>query len=307
MLMSAANEAGIRENIVEFKDIIWSPYSVVKNNESQYKKQVSSLLYTGLREPNDGIEFTFVPTKNMESLENILRELYSKLRVTEHTISLCNEVFFTSKIEGAQTTLIRTQQIHDGEFIDLSNEFSERMIKGGFEATKYINVVGNNIDSRKLKTCWDLLTIGCKNNTDIEGTLYRSGSVQVGNHVGLNHILLEDMMDRWIRFYNSDILKEHPFIKAAFMHYTFEHIHPFCDGNGRLGRLLMNNLLIKEEYDKIRAVSFSKSIDKDRREYDIAFELSDNMYSDCTYFIEYMLNIMVDAMKDCLGLNDEEN
>ena len=61
--------------------------------------------------------------------------------------------------------------------------------------------------------------------------------------------------------------------------------------------------LIKEGYDKVRAVSFSKSIDKNRFEYDLAFYNADNVYSDCTYFIEYMLLKMIDAFEDCLETN----
>ena len=47
-------------------------------------------------------------------------------------------------------------------------------------------------------------------------------------------------------------------------------------------------------------MSFSRSIEKDRKEYDVAFTLSDNVYADCTYFIEYMLITMIDAFEDCL-------
>ncbi len=237
----------------------------------------------------------------MLGFELHLSELYDKLKVVDNEVSLCNEVFYTSKIEGAVTTLVRTQQIHDGELIDVNNAFSEYMIKGGFNATKYMNVIGNRVDRKSIRECWEILTDGCKNNVDIEGVQYRTGNVQVGNHVGLNHTLLDEMMGSWIDYYNGDNLSKHTFIKAAFLHYTFEHIHPFCDGNGRMGRLLMNNFLIGKGFDKIKAVSFSKSIEKDLSRYYAAFSLSDNVYSDCTHFIEYMLITMLDALEDCLS------
>ena len=283
---------------LEFVDLQWVHYSMLKNELK--KNQVDNLFYSGLQEPNDGIEFTFIPTCNMKEYEEALHELYNQLKVVDHSVSLCNEVFFTSKIEGANTTLVRTQQIHNGEFLDINNLFSESMIKGGFEATKYLNITGNRVDSHSIRKCWEILTNNCRDNSDIEGLQYRAGNVQVGNHVGLNFLLLDDMMNRWIDYYNGNQLSKYPFIKAAFLHYTFEHIHPFCDGNGRMGRLLMNNFLIKEGYDKVRAVSFSKSIDKYRFEYDLAFYNADNVYSDCTYFIEYMLLKMIDAFEDCL-------
>ena len=286
---------------LNFVDLLWVPYTMLRNSPEVKKAQVGSLFYTGLKEPNDGIEFTFVPTKNMQFYEQELKKLYEQIQITDHKISLCNEMFYTSKIEGANTTILRTQQIHDGEFIDHNNLFSEAMIAGGFNATKYMNLMSNRLSSRILRTTWEILTDGCRNNEDIIGIQYRTGNVQVGNHVGLNHLLLNEMMNSWIDFYNGNSLKEYPFIKAAFLHFTFEHIHPFCDGNGRMGRLLMNNFLIKEGYEKIEAVSFSRSIEKSRSEYDTAFLISDNVYSDCTYFIEYMLLNMIDAFEDCIG------
>lgn len=278
----------------------WQSYVMLRGDEQAKRRQVNSLFYSGLKEPNDGIEYTFIPTQRMLDYESRLQELYKQIRVVDHTVSLCNEVFYTSKIEGANTTILRTQQIHDGEFLDSSNYFSEAMVFGGFEATKYLNFVGNRIDNVTLRKCWEVLTDGCCENTDIRGEQYRTGNVQVGNHVGLNFALLDEMMESWIAYYNGSQLFKYPFIKAAFMHYTFEHVHPFCDGNGRMGRLLMNNYLIANGCEKVKAVSFSRSIEKEHIEYDTAFALSDNVYSDCTYFIEYMLLTMIDAFTDCI-------
>lgn len=285
---------------LEFLPMQWVPYEVIHSTDLR-KNQIHSLYYTGLCEPNDGIEYTFVPTTVMCEYENEIKRLYKDIEVTDHKISLCNEVFYTSKIEGANTTIIRTQQIHDGEYLDESNLFSEYMVLGMFKATKYMNLMCNRVSSSILRKCWEILTYGCRDNKSIEGTQYRTGDVQVGNHVGLNPVLLDEMMDSWIAYYNGDELKDYPFIKAALLHYTFEHIHPFCDGNGRFGRLLMSNFLVGNGYDKLKAVSFSKSIDKERSTYDTAFRLSENAYSDCTFFIEYMLGAMLDAIKDCLS------
>lgn len=106
---------------------------------------------------------------------------------------------------------------------------------------------------------------------------------------------LEKEMTAFIDFYHSNILDDKPFIKASIIHFAFETIHPFCDGNGRLGRLMMNNYLISQGIDSCRAVSFSEQIDKNRGLYDGAFEKAENVYSDCTPFIEYALEVMANA------------
>lgn len=299
--MSSSYERFCEDYELEFIDLVWQSYDILRFDTDAKTKQVNLLWGSGFSEPNDGIEYCFVPTKRMLSLENQIKECYDKINIIDHEITVCNEVFYTSKIEGAETTIKRTQEIHNGEHLDINNLFSESMILGGFNATKYLNLVSNKVTEKTLLTTWNILVDGCCNNEDIRGKKYRIGNVQVGNHVGLNHILVEEAMRLWLNYYNSNILSNHPFIKAALLHFTFESIHPFCDGNGRLGRLLMNNFLIMNGYDKIKAVSFSRSIEKNRLEYDNAFRQADNAYSDCTYFIEYMLRTMLDAMLDTLS------
>jgi Fic family protein len=64
-----------------------------------------------------------------------------------------------------------------------------------------------------------------------------------------------------LKWYFENINKLHPFVLAIFFHHKFEQIHPFSDGNGRTGRMLMNKILIDLNYPPI-------VIDKrDRLEY----------------------------------------
>lgn len=286
-------------NSLEFVDWNWQPYFTLQAFPETRQQQISLLYGTGLYE-GDGLEYSFVPTKRMEILENELYKLYTKIRVVDHSVSLCNEVFSTSKIEGANTTLLRTQQIHDGDEIDQSNFFSESMILGGFKATEYLNKQELFLTLDQVITVWNILVENACANGGIRGDRFRIGHVQVGNHVGLNPELLEEAMQCWVNYYNSSVLQDHPFIKAALLHFSFEFIHPFCDGNGRLGRLLMNNFLIKNGLEKVKGISFSHSIEKDLSGYTNSLNQGDNVYTDCTAFIEYMLAVFFDAFNDVM-------
>ena len=58
-------------------------------------------------------------------------------------------------------------------------------------------------------------------------------------------------MDILINWYNENKNKLHPFILACIFHHKFEKIHPFFDGNGRTGRMLMNFILLNANYPPI--------------------------------------------------------
>ena len=54
-----------------------------------------------------------------------------------------------------------------------------------------------------------------------------------------------------IKWYGENRQKLHPFVLAVIFHHKFEKIHPFMDGNGRTGRMLLNYILLKNNYPPI--------------------------------------------------------
>lgn len=73
-------------------------------------------------------------------------------------------------------------------------------------------------------------------------------------------------MNELIDFINngSDI---HPLIKAAIIHSQFESIHPFADGNGRVGRILVSLYLYKANVINFPFFYVSEAINQDKRVY----------------------------------------
>lgn len=236
----------------------------------------------------------YIPSRHLLEMEYLLEDVTSYIKVQDTSVILDKEVYYSSKIEGAKTTLRRTQSIHNGAPV---KDVNDAMLLGGFRATKLLNIFGGKIGHNILHSVWCELINNCCQNEDIRGDLYRNGEVYIAgsDFDAVPCDKLVDAMSDFIQFYMDSTLEQMPFIKAAIVYYAFETIHPFCDGNGRLGRLLMNNLLIKQGYDACRVVSFSKYIDENRGMYDWALEASENQYCDCTPFIEYMLEWMLKA------------
>jgi Fic family protein len=88
----------------------------------------------------------------------------------------------------------------------------------------------------------------------------------------------------------------HPLIKSFVFHYEFEFIHPFSDGNGRMGRLWQTLILAK--WNTIFAWLPVETIVKENQtEYYQSLQLADNL-GDCATFIEFMLQSILQAVNE---------
>jgi Fic family protein len=105
--------------------------------------------------------------------------------------------------------------------------------------------------------------------------------------------LVKSELDLLIKWYSENKKKLHPFVLAVIFHHKFEKIHPFMDGNGRTGRMLMNFILMKNKYPPVIIQK------KNRPEFLDALSTADESfvteampekYSELTQFVAAELN-----------------
>ena len=120
---------------------------------------------------------------------------------------------------------------------------------GVAEAVDYIRTAKEHVSLKLIKK---LHRIVFKNSNSFAGKLREKGvevavTDALGNvvHRGAPSAQVERRLKELIKWYNRNKKKYPPLVLAAVVHNQFENIHPFQDGNGRVGRLLLNNILLK--------------------------------------------------------------
>ena len=91
-------------------------------------------------------------------------------------------------------------------------------------------------------------------------------------------------------------------IKSCVFHYEMEFIHPFLDGNGRMGRLWQTVILLNE-YQIFEFLPFESLISASQEEYYQSLSLSDKL-GKSTPFIEYMLGVIEKSLSQLLNYNN---
>lgn len=92
--------------------------------------------------------------------------------------------------------------------------------------------------------------------------------------------------------------EDHVLIKSCVFHYEMEFIHPFTDGNGRMGRLWQSLLLLKA-FPVFELLPFETIISKNQKAYYKALAISDKQ-GESTLFIEFMLSSINHALDELL-------
>ncbi len=108
--------------------------------------------------------------------------------------------------------------------------------------------------------------------------------------------LMKDLFD-----YLNDS-EEITLIKSCVFHYEMEFIHPFLDGNGRMGRL-WQTLILMNEYPLFEFLPFETLISQTQDDYYKSLSLSDKNGTS-TFFIEYMLAVIDKSLENLLRYNN---
>mgnify|MGYP004559368255 CR=1 FL=1 len=218
----------------------------------------------------------------LSQIDRKKRELDNKRPLTEGEAARLNEEFIveytynSNAIEGNTLTLRETDLVLRGLTINQKPLKDHMEAIGHKEAFEFVReLVKNNepISERIVKQIHYLVLADKKDDRGV----YRRVPVRImgAQHEPVQPYLIEPKMEQLLQNFNEST--EHIVTKLARFHIEFEGIHPFIDGNGRTGRLLVNLELMKAGYPPID-IKFT-----DRLSYYNAFD---------AYYVKHDLSAM---------------
>jgi Fic family protein len=210
-------------------------------------------------------------------------ELRGVLMVSKSTDMLIapfkkREAVSSSAIEGTQATLEEVMQF---EALDSQSEKKnpetpeeERKRNDIIEVINYeraLNKATRMLRERPigevlLKAAHsELLKMG--RGQDKDPGNFRRIPVRVGDYYPPNFSEIPDLMSNWAKYLNDKSIEPDPLIRVGVAHYQFEAIHPFKDGNGRIGRLVIPLFLCQEEILTSPVLYISDYFEENKKEY----------------------------------------
>jgi Fic family protein len=184
----------------------------------------------------------------------------------------------TNAIEGSTITLEEAREIIHDKIAP--NKPLRDVKETEAHSTTFLNMLDKREKiSNNLMLKWHKDIFG-ETKPDISGK-YRNYLVRVGDYVAPDWQDVKELMNKLVLFINQS--KLNPVELSARAHYRFESIHPFGDGNGRIGRLLMNHILWHDKYPML-IIEYKK-----RRSYYKALQKGEEGF--LNYFLRRYLSV----------------
>lgn len=198
-------------------------------------------------------------------------------------------------IENNSLSLKQITAIIDGKHV-LGNPNEIKEVKNSIQAYDLLLSLNPYNEKDLLKAhklmMQDLVEISGKYRTDGVGIFDGEKVVHLAPPADRVSELMFDLFE-WIK--TSDV---HPLIKSCVFHYEFEFIHPFQDGNGRMGRL-WQTVILKEWKEIFAWLPVETLIKENQKEYYCVLGASDSA-ANSTKFIEFMLSLILNTIEEII-------
>lgn len=269
------------------------------------KRGRSYLIPDNAAKPMDGRKLRHISiseqyTELFACIDELKEQLNKQRPLTQGELQRLQEEFLieytyhSNAIEGNTLTLQETALVLEGITIDQKPLKDHLEAVGHKDAFLYVEDLVKNHVPFSEHVIKQIHTLVLMDRPEDRG-VYRHISVRImgAYHTPPEPIVVPEQMETLLKDINKT--KLHPIESAALFHLKFEGIHPFVDGNGRTGRLILNLFLMQNGYPPIN-VKFT-----DRKRYYQAF---DSYYrdNDASVMVELIGGYVEERLKSYLAL-----
>ena len=210
-------------------------------------------------------EQALLPKKNPYTASSLLHAHYYKIEqarlswkyfTTQQSeaklLKLMNQfaitfIYESNAIEGSRLSQQEVEAIIKKQYVKKSLPRHEvQEAENAVKAFRLIQTTDFTLTQKNLKLLHSIVT----EKLDIP-TGFKKENIVVNNKQTTDPKGVKVELNKLFSWYKNSKSAVHPFERAIIFHNRFEHIHPFTDGNGRVGRLLLNWMLIKDGYGTI--------------------------------------------------------
>jgi len=193
----------------------------------------------------------------------------------------------STAIEGNPLTLEQVRAVEEGRTLTAVPDRARREVVNYFAALRHIEKHAG----KKTITHEDVLRlhkiIAERVMEQGEAGRYRTIRVRVGSYTPPPPELVSGLMFELLEWWNKDSGSLTPVLSSAIVHYRFEAIHPFADGNGRTGRALALWALYRRGFDTHHIFSVDEYYWEGRPRYYAALQAVRQQGEDLTSWLEY--------------------
>jgi Fic family protein len=196
-------------------------------------------------------------------------------------------VHASTAIEGNPLTLEQVRALEEGLELTAATDRSKREVLNYFAGLRYIekNTGKKTIRHDDVFALHRILAKGVMDQGD--AGRYRSVAVKVGRYVPPPAADVSGLMFELLSWWNERAADLSPVLSSAILHYRFEAIHPFADGNGRTGRALAMWELYRRGFDTHHIFSIDEYYWEDRPAYYAALDRVRRERDDLSHWLEY--------------------
>ena len=240
-------------------------------------------------------QFTVVP-RLLRELETIA-DLRSKITAATIQVAWIPQLQKDSRergahastaIEGNPLTLEEVRALEAGAPLPVRPARSRREVLNYFAGLRWVEIRARQ---KKPVTHDDVFRLHSLLAAEVmdqgEAGRYRTIAVRVGKHLPPAPDLVSGLMRELLDWWNGPSTEWSPVLTSAILHYEVEAIHPFADGNGRVGRMLALWELYRRGFDTQHVFSIDEFFWEDRSRYYASLAAVPQAGGDLTCWLEY--------------------